>query len=258
MQIVEKALREIKLIIYLFDIGNLLLNTFILFMFILIILIIFNLKWYLALISLLYLLYGIIKTLKENKYSVVENKVSILNEQLRTVADNVNKTNPILDGLKEDVLKNMKKIKTSYFIDFHSLTTRLIIFGCLTFIVILLAFLSIKFDFQGFKIPEVNIITSRGATNQTDQLKFSLSEGNLSDILGNKSIAELGKKQLKLTINPLESEANLNVIKQVQKEEFDTPDFPKEIYTRYDVSYQEKIAKENQRIVKDYFEKITR
>lgn len=258
MQIVEKALREIKLMIYIFDIGNLLLNTFIIFMIILIFTILFNFKWYFALLSLVYLIYFIIREIKKNKYYIVENKVRDLRERLTTVADNLYKTNPIVDSLKEDVVKDIKKIKTSYFIDYNTLTSRLIIFGSLTFIVILLAFLSVKFDFQGFKLPEVNIVTNRGFINQTENLKFSLSEGNLTDILGNKSIAELGKKELKLTINPLESDTNLNVIKQTQKEDFNSPDFPKEIYTRYDRSYQEKIAKENQKIVKDYFEKITR
>ena len=256
MQIVEKALRELRLMIYMFGIGDLLLNTFIIFLLILIFTILFNFKWYYALISLVYTVYAIIKTIRENKYLIVEDKVRELKEQLRTVVDNVNRTNPIVDSLKEDVVRNMRRVKTSYFIDFNSLNIRLIIFGCLTFMVLLLALLSVKFDFNGFKLPDVSLI--RSATNQTEQLKFSLSEGNLSDILGNKSILGLGNKQLQLTINPLDSDSDINTAKQTSKEDFNTPDFPKEIYTRYDVSYQEKIAKENQRLVKDYFDKITR
>jgi len=89
-------------------------------------------------------------------------------------------------------------------------------------------------------------------------LNLSYVEGNLDDILGNRSIAKLGVKELSLIIRPLESDADLNNIKQVSKEDFNAPIFPKEIYTSYDVAYNDRIAKENQKLVKNYFEQISR
>ena len=89
-------------------------------------------------------------------------------------------------------------------------------------------------------------------------MNISVTEGNLSDILGNNSIARFKKENIKLTINPLLSETDPSDIRQVQAESFTPPDFPKEIYTSYDVSYNEKVAKQNQQVVKDYFEKINR
>ncbi len=55
----------------------------------------------------------------------------------------------------------------------------------------------------------------------------------------------------------MESDADVNDINQIRQEDFNAPIFPKEIYTSYDVAYNERIAKENQKVVKSYFEQIS-
>ena len=65
-------------------------------------------------------------------------------------------------------------------------------------------------------------------------------------------------EELILTINPLESDADTSKVKPNSEKDFDKPTFPKEIYTSYDVAYNERINKENQKVVKNYFEKIAR
>ena len=260
MQIVEKALREIKNLFLMLDFGNAILNALITFLACLLISNLFNFQWYYGLIpSITLLIYQITKSFATNKYYIVETKVPALNEQLRTVADNVNRSNFIVDGLKDDVLKKMKNVKTSYFIDYRTLIARLMMLGGLSFLIILIALLNV--DLAGTitqaVIEPLKAAAIRNSGQEVIYFNVSITEGNLSEILGNKSLAKLGKKELKLTINTLLSEADPSSIKNVEAESFSPPNFPKEIYTSYDVSYNEKIAKENQEVVKNYFQKIT-
>ena len=96
----------------------------------------------------------------------------------------------------------------------------------------------------------------RTSSQEAVYRNISITEGNLSEVLGNKSLAKLKKRDLKLMINPLLSEADPGSVSAPRAESFSPPNFPKEIYTSYDVSYNEKIAKQNQQIIKNYFEQI--
>ena len=168
--------------------------------------------------------------------------------------------NPIIDELKDDVLKKMRDVKTSNFIDNKSLILRVLILGGLSFSILFLSYINVDFkgEIQQIIIEPINEIGLRGNVQEAVYMNISVTEGNLSDILGNNSIAKFKKENIKLTINPLLSETDPSDIRQVQAESFTPPDFPKEIYTSYDVSYNEKVAKQNQQVVKDYFEKINR
>jgi|SRR3989344_3321380 len=259
MQIVEKALNELKKAMLILQIGDKLFNALLIFTLFLLLFNLLKLKWYYSFVPSLGYLIGIaMYTYITNIYLVVEGKVPEMKEQLRTVADNVNKSNEILDSLKQDVIKNMRKVKTSYFMDFRRLGIRVLMICVLAFIIVLMSFFNVKFEFSGFDLNDnVNEIGIRNSGPEAVRLEYSLSEGNLSDILGNKSLAELGKKEFKLEINPLESDADLSIISNADSEnDFSEPNFPKEIYTRYDVAYNEKIAKENQDVVRNYFEEI--
>lgn len=258
MQIVEKALKEIKNFFLLLDAGNSLLNSLILFLGILLLSNLFDFLWHYALIpGLAYFTYSMQKNYRVNKYYVVESKVPALNEQLRTVADNINRTNPIIDSLKDDVVKKMKNVKTSYFIDYRSIIIRIVILGGLSFLVVFVAFMNVDFSGALMKLAEpIKEIGLRKSGDEIIYRNISVTEGNLSEILGNKSLAKLQKRDLKLTINPLLSEVDPSSIGKVKPESFSPPNFPKEIYTSYDVSYNEKIARENQEVVRSYFEQI--
>src|SRR3989344_1086445 len=254
MQIVEKALKELKKAILIIQLGDKILNALLLFAIFLLIFNLLNISWYYSFIPALGYLFGIfIYTYLMNLFLVVEKKVPEMHEQLRTVADNVYRSNDIIDSLKQDVLRNMKHVKTSYFMDLKNVSRRIIALCVLGFVIVLLSFFNVKFDFAGFVAPTdfINEIGIRNSRPDVVRLDYSLSEGNLSDILGNKSLAELGTKEFRLQINPLESDADLSIISEEDSEkDFSEPNFPKEIYTRYDVAYNEKIAKENQEVVR--------
>ncbi|MBS3175112.1 hypothetical protein J4440_04485 [Candidatus Woesearchaeota archaeon] len=261
MQIVEKALKELKNVMLLLHFGSRVIDSLLLFIFFLLLSIIFKFSWFYVLIpSIGYLIFSLVISKVNNIYTKVENKVPELNEQLRTAADNLYKSNPVVDSLKEDVVKNMKKVKTSYFINEKIIGIKLLILCGLSFLIVFLSFINVNFDFD-LGIGNETILNKIGIRNYGQdpvKLNFFLSEGNISDILGNKSIAELGNKELQLGIGQLQSDADLSIVDGESELDFNQPNFPKEIYTSYDVSYNEKIDKENQKVVKNYFDQIIR
>ncbi len=256
-QVVEKALEELQTNITLLELGDGIINTLLVFVFIYFFSVVFKFWFYFVLIlTIIFFILNLAYIFYKNKYLEVENKVPELSERLRTVADNVNKSNPIIDSLKEDVVKGMSKIKTAYFINYHWVAVKILAIAIISILIVVASFLNVNFQFSFSKIPFASQL--RLAGQDVANLNLSYSEGNLSELYGNKSIARLGNKQLSLFLNPLESDADINSIKQVTKEDFNAPSFPKEIYTSYDVSYNDKIAKENQKLVKSYFEQISR
>ena len=261
-QIVEKALEEIETNITLLELGVNLLNSLLVFVVVFLLATIFNFSVYFALVpAAVFFFYSIARIFYKNKYLVVEQKVPEMNEKLRTVADNVYRVNPIVDSLKEEVVQDMGKIKTSEFIDYSDVIIKLLALTLVSIIVVIVSFLNVNFDFEFRDIPifgAPDILEVRESGQDIVDLNLTYLEGNLSDILGNRSLARLGTEELQLTINPLESDADISKVRKTTEEDFNAPLFPKEIYTSYDVAYNERIAKENQEIVKNYFEQIAR
>ena len=139
MQIVEKALKELKNVMLLLHFGSRVIDSLLLFIFFLLFSIIFKFSWFYVLIpSIGYLIFSLVISKVNNIYTKVENKVPELNEQLRTAADNLYKSNPVVDSLKEDVVKNMKKVKTSYFINEKIIGIKLLILCGLSFLILIL------------------------------------------------------------------------------------------------------------------------
>ena len=202
-------------------------------------------------------LYGIIHIfsgIKNTNLEQIEKKVPLLKEQLRTVADNTEKDNEITRSLNEDVIKKMKEIKNSYFIKFGSLTSRV-------FMLILTSFLIIFVSAQNVFFLDANnfihkISTGRGNYAVEDLLGYHENK-SLDDILGNKSVAELGYEKIDLKIDQVQSEVDISKIKDPEDKAFKSTK-AKDIGGSQDSSYQESIPKNYQKIVQNYFKEITK
>lgn len=262
VQIVEKALQEIQEDLSLLDLGTNLLNSMIVFVVLFLVTTLFNQSTYFALIpSVIYLAFTLGKSFNKNRYRLVEEKVPELRYQLTTVADNKYKVNPIIDSLREDVVRNVHKVRAADFIDTNTVAMKVLLLAIFSVIVVIISYYNVDLDFNldvgglggEFTAPRV-----RYAGQNVSNVNLTYLEGNLSDIFGEGSIAQLGVRELELTINPLASDADVRNLRNVRDHDFTPPSFPKEIYTSYDVAYEEKIARENQRVVRDYFERITR
>lgn len=262
-QPIENALIQLKQEIVFLDLFNILLNSVIGFFAGLAITIIFNFSWvYSFMPAFIVLIYFTIVYFRQKKLLIVENKVPELNERLRTAADNIKVNNDITNDLKADVVREMKKVKTTLFIDLEGVGVRVFSIAIIAFIIVILSFLDLTFDFQFSPVVQnpINYVRERVFT-QAVALNASLaySEGNMSNAYGNKTaLIKLGDEQLSIEINPLQSELSFDEVSEAEMKNFNPPVYPKEIYTSYDASYTEKIAKKNQAVVKSYFEQISR
>ncbi len=257
---VERALEEVESTITLIDVGVAVLNSLLVFVVFLLIAVVLNFNIFIALIpAIIALGYFLFKSFRKNKYAAVEGKADYLRYQLTTVADNVYKTNPIVDSLKEDVMRDMHKVNAADFIDNKSIITRVALLTVFSILVIFASYANLELDLK-FDIPSItnNLIGVREMGQNVSDLNLTYIGGNLTDLFGRGSIAQLGTEELQLIVNPLASDVDVNNLRDTRDEEFIEPSFPKEIYTSYDSAYQEKIAKENQKIVKEYFQEIVR
>ena len=206
------------------------------------------------------LIYAIVHTranLKEVTFAGIESKFPELKEELITVADNWRDNSEIVSALNEEVLQKMHNIKTSAFLNLGKLTREILVMAVIAFILIGTAAWNVKFLDLQQAVHDIRTFKDHGPYDiNQDLLKLEESQ-NLSNILGNKSITELGSKQLDLQINPIMSDVNIGKIKPVEDERFQEV-APREIKATSDVSFEEQIPKQYQRIVKTYFKEITR
>ncbi|MBI5391945.1 hypothetical protein HZB00_02995 [Candidatus Woesearchaeota archaeon] len=257
------ALKQLGEALLFLDVIFLTLSTTFVFLLALLFLVLFTFSWVYAFApSFVYLGLALYFHYRRNRLLEVEQKVPVLSEALRTVADTISvESNEVLASLREDVLRQMKKIKISYFLDFTSLGLKLLSIVIVSFLVVLIAILNINFNVQfNPHIPEaIKSFTVRSASQEVPRIDLSSLEGkNMSLIFGNRSLATLGTKEVLLEIHPLQSEINLDESTTPEKKNFNPPDFPKEIYTSSESTYTEQVPKRNQQLIKSYFEQITR
>lgn len=213
--------------------------------------------WYAVVPALVYAFVHTRGNLKDVNFSSIEAKYPQLSEQLITVADNVKDQNEILDALNAEVLQKMREIKTAAFLNFPKVTRELTVMMIVSFIIIGASAFNVKFldfketvkdlrDFEPFKEYDIN----------EELLEYEESQ-NLSEILGEKTIEELGKQQLDLELNPLMSDVDIGKVRDPTERTFrEVP--PPDIKASSDTSFEENIPKQYQRIVKTYFKEITK
>lgn len=262
-QPIEMALDDLNRELVFLDVFNIVLNSLIGFLAGVGTAIVFNFGWEFALIpAVVVLIYYFIVYFNRRRLLLVEEKVPKLHERLRTAADNINRKDEITNDLKQEVVHDMKNVETTLFIDLEGVSVRLFSIAIIAFVVVILSFLDLTFDFQFAPVihEPVRYIRERVFTQEISQnASIPFTAGNLSDIYGNKTaLIMLGDERIELQLNPLQSELNFDEISEAEQRNFNPPVYPKEIYTSYDASYTEKIAKKNQAVVKSYFEQISR
>lgn len=210
------------------------------------------------LVFILTLVYMTNKKLRTVNLKEVEKKVPELTDQLRAAHDTMYKEAPLVDSLHDDVVKLMRQIKTSYFVDFKKLWRELVVSGILAFAVILVASLHVQLlDYQV-------VLDDFSSLARAGQYGLDLSdkrgtEGANTDIFGNESIAELGLEELNLEVSSVFSELNLGDIRDVRDQEFKEKSFAQEIAAGQSACGEEcneDFPSEHKEIVKRYFSQI--
>jgi len=250
------ALNELKGTVRTIAITQSLMDSFVVFVLFFLVFILISVQWYWALVPFgFYLLIHLITTFKAVNLKNIEERVPLLYEQLRTVNDTVNLENEVVEELRQDVIKNLRHVRNSYFIRFGKLTTRLLTLVVCSFLIIFAS----AADVQFFDAKDVwhDLITPK------QDIPFLINESllelngtdGLEDIYGNASIAELGYEQLNLQINPVESEIDISDVRPPDEQDFKSY-APPEVgeAVQGGVTYEESaVVKNNLKIVKNYF-----
>ncbi len=258
MKKIEHALKELVRTVLSIAFMNSVIDSLVVF---LIFLLIFNLtmiKWYYSFIPFfVYFIFNCYLTIRNARIKYIEKQLPFLKEQLITVNDYIKRDeNEMISALNEEVLQKMREIKNSYFIKFGKITGRVLTMVVISFLIIFAS----AYNFHLFDFNKVvnDIKTGRFSgsypVDMTD-LTFQINESE--DIYGNKSVIEQGYQDLKLQINPAESDIDINKVKPPEQKDFKSY-AAKEIFATTDASYEENIPKNYHKIVKSYFTQISK
>ncbi len=199
-----------------------------------------------------YLGYYSYRSFKSYKPGIVESKYAPLREKLRTAADNVGLSNPIVDELEYEVTNEMKNVGLSMFINPKVLSYKILAVMLLSFMIIFATTLNLKLlEFAKQKVPD--IFDTRGLKGVGNFVATKLN--TTDDIYGKEDVAKLGDKELNIRIKPVDFKVNVKEEGESQRQKFDTV-FPQDAVVKETVAYEENIPQEQQELVKNYFKKL--
>ena len=186
---------------------------------------------------------------------VVEKKYEPLREKLRTSADNLNRENPVVNELQEEVLLDLKNVSISSFINTKNISFKIAASIFLSFAIVLLTVFNLYIiDISKFlgNIPDIvknSNLLKRTANTPIGEINES------QDIYGNSKLVALGDKEVNIKIKPVNYEVNVREEGDAEKKQFDEI-FPSDVNVKQSSALEEHIPEEQQELVKNYFNKI--
>jgi hypothetical protein len=205
----------------------------------------------------------LIRKFRTSKIREIEKKYPSLNEALRTASDNVNKNNAVVKELQKDILTQLRIVEVAAFAEPKTIYVQTVLIGLLCFAIVFSAPLSVTFGNAASefldKIPKtlnVGTATKTPDTNYEARPFVSKLVTTVNDALfGKPSVAELGDKELEVTLTAQGTELDVRKIQDVQDRDF-TDTLPDEIYAKASETFEEDIKEEEQELVKNYFQKL--
>jgi hypothetical protein len=264
------VVREVKGMLRNVAFFNAAIDTVVLFLIVYCVLALFNFFPIIALpVAILFFFKTYAKKYGEAKLVHVEAKYPNLWERLRTAADTLHINNFIVGRLRQEVVSKLKTVSVSSFIDTSELAVRVVIICVLLFSAIFITSLNIKVLNLGGAIAGTDIgimvrermkdIFAGGAGTNTSGENKSDTMGNASftDIYGNISVAKLGDEKLDMFLNFDEGSVDFKNIRDIEQKNFN--EFPAEEVSPTPADYYEDVVpKDQQQIVKKYFEQISK
>jgi type IV secretory pathway TrbD component len=260
---ISKAIREIKNTLRQIVLFNTLLASAIFFLTVFFIANLFGLyPEYAWILALIYFLVKILKRIRTLKVAEVEAKYPNLNERLRTAEDTMGQDNFMIQRLRTEVIDKLKNVRVSSFMNLKDIFGKIVAIFILAFLVIVVTTYDVKifnisdaaknFDYK--PIVRADLFKTAEKPITTQNLTSGDSEYQL---YGKASIAKLGDKNIDLVLSLRTDQLDIRNVKKVEEKQFDE-NAVYEIEARSDASFQENIPKEQQALVKDYFNAINK
>ena len=263
MNTFKSVLKEVNMIVDEVMAFDIILTSVLIFLGVYLGLMLINLNpWYSLFPTLVYFGFLLYVDLNTNKYRIVENKYALLYEKLRTAADNVDVKNEIIDELDQEVVNDLRNVRVSSFVKIRRVSYKVLGSIVLCLVILFASIYGVNFgDFNvAFDAVKDFVYKEGGAGSGSglgDELVSGKGEGEGGDIFGEDSIAKLGMQELEIKIKQPTIEMVGSEIYEVPEKEFEET-FPDEIFAVSSGSYEEKITIENQKLVKDYFNELSK
>lgn len=258
------ALKEIKTSIVKLFIFEEILNAILIFLVAYILGSLFKLGWAWPLLpSLGYLAFAFYRETKIKPTKLVETKYKDLQEKLSTAAEYASVDNRVVNELKSEVLKNLRKVEEASFLSERKVYTKSIVAVVLCFIILLLSPVSLSFFhatlpdlFPGSAkdVAEANKNYKPGSEKKKGDIPIAI-QASKEDIYGQPSVAKLGKEELEVIFRPAGTELGSSNVKPPEELQFNEQ-YPDEIVPVAAESMEERIPKEQQELVRRYFRSV--
>ena len=132
------AIKEINSTLNFLIVFEAILNTVIFFLVVYFLLSLVNLFPIIAAVpAVIYFIMRMKIDSKKDKRKIVESKYAPLKEKLRTAADNINEENPVVNELEEEVMKDLKNVGLSSFIQTKKISYKIFATILLSFAIVL-------------------------------------------------------------------------------------------------------------------------
>ena len=250
-----KVIKEINRTMDFFMFFESFLNAAIFFLAVYFLLSLVNLYPISALIpALIYLILRLYVHSHEDKRKIVESKYEPLKEKLRTAADNVNEDNPIVNELEEEVVRDLKNVGLSSFVQTRKISYKIFASMLLSIAIVLATTMNLYIvDLSNFLSGIPELIDALNPRKIAGNMDVNISESN--GIYGESKLALLGDNPVDIRIKPVNYEVNVREEGDAEKKQFDEI-FPSEVGIEQSSSSDEHIPEEQQELVKMYFDKL--
>jgi len=250
-----KVVKEINNTLNFLIIFETVLNAAIFFLVVYLLLSLINLYPILAVIpAAVYFAARMYSNSKTDKRVIVENKYGPLKEKLRTAADNIDKENPVVNELQEEVIYDLKNVGLSSFISARQVSYKIFATILLSFAIVFATTMNLYIvDLNKFLGDMPNVISKLSLKRSANTPIGEVNES--SDIYGDSKLAVLGDQQINIKIKPVNYEVSVREEGEVEQKQFDEI-FPSQVDIKQSSAYEENIPQEQQELVKNYFNKL--
>ena len=258
----KQVLNEVNVIVEEVLAFDIILTSVLIFLAFYLVLMLLSLNpWYALFPTLAYLAFLLYIDVNTNKYKIVENKYAPLYEKLRTAADNVNVENEVVDELEGEVVIDLRNVRVSSFVKIKKVSYKVLGSVILCLVILFSSIYNVHFGDLNFTLEGIKDLiykegTGAGGSELGDEL-VSGKGGEGEDIYGDESIAKIGNNEVEIKIKQASVEIVGTELYELPERDFEET-FPEEIFAASSAGYEERITIENQKLVKDYFEELSK
>ena len=218
----------------------------------------FNIYGYWSLIpTICIFLFESLKRVRKNRLKIVEDSYDFLREKLRTAKDYLTVKNPFVEDLQEEISGEIKQVRSGTFFNEKKTNIKIAVIICLCISIVVLApYHFVLFDFNKAVsdiMKERNKTIGQAAIEKPEYDLISVED----DWYGDISFAQLGDEEMQIQLIESNYKLTSDIVQDPEKKDFDDL-YPGGVTVSRAGSYNARIEKENQEIVKNYFKEIAK